>query len=69
MHPRTGGAKTSLSRLQSAVSSAISGNLARNSGPVSRIGKQFYYRHWDGINRKRLGQREHLGAATVERWF
>ena len=26
-------------------------------------------RHWDGISRARLSQREKIGSATVERWF
>jgi transposase len=26
-------------------------------------------RHWDGISRSRLSQRERIGSATVERWF
>jgi transposase len=26
-------------------------------------------RHWDGISRSRLGKREKIGGATVERWF
>jgi transposase len=26
-------------------------------------------KHWDGISRRRLGQREGIGSATVERWF
>lgn len=26
-------------------------------------------RHCDGISRSRLGQRESIGSATVERWF
>jgi transposase len=26
-------------------------------------------KHWDGISRRRLGQREAIGSATVERWF
>jgi transposase len=25
--------------------------------------------HWDGISRSRLGQRQGIGSATVERWF
>jgi transposase len=25
--------------------------------------------HWDGISRRRLGQRQGIGSATVERWF
>jgi transposase len=28
-----------------------------------------FYKHWDGINRRRLGQREGISPATVERWF
>jgi transposase len=28
-----------------------------------------FIRHWDGISRCRLAQREGLGSATVERWF
>jgi transposase len=31
--------------------------------------RSVFLRHWDGINRSRLGQREGIGAATVERWF
>jgi transposase len=31
--------------------------------------RMIFYRHWDGINRRRLGQREGLGSATIERWF
>ena len=26
-------------------------------------------KHWDGISRSRLGKRERIGSATVERWF
>jgi transposase len=26
-------------------------------------------KHWDGISRSRLGRREGIGSATVERWF
>jgi len=26
-------------------------------------------KHWDGISRSRLGKREGIGSATVERWF
>jgi transposase len=26
-------------------------------------------KHWDGISRSRLSQREGIGSATVERWF
>jgi transposase len=28
-----------------------------------------FVRHWDGISRSRLGRREGIGSATVERWF
>jgi transposase len=31
--------------------------------------KMIFFRHWDGISRHRLGQREGIGAATVERHF
>jgi len=31
--------------------------------------RSVFQRHWDGINRSRLGRREGIGAATVERWF
>jgi transposase len=31
--------------------------------------KSIFLAHRDGINRSRLGRRENLGAATVERWF
>jgi transposase len=31
--------------------------------------KMIFFRHWDGISRRRLGQREGIGSATVERWF
>ena len=31
--------------------------------------RMIYYRHWDGISRRRLGQREGIGAATVDRHF
>lgn len=30
--------------------------------------KSVFLRHWDGISRRRLGQREGLASATVERW-
>ncbi|MBV8073609.1 MAG: transposase family protein [Acidobacteriaceae bacterium] len=26
-------------------------------------------KHFDGISRRRLGEREHLSSATIERWF
>jgi transposase len=28
-----------------------------------------FVQHWDGVNRSRLGRREGIGSATVERWF
>ncbi len=31
--------------------------------------RSVYLKHFDGINRRRLGQREGIGSATVERWF
>jgi transposase len=31
--------------------------------------RSVFLRHWDGINRRRLSQREGIGSATVERWF
>lgn len=31
--------------------------------------QQIFQDHWDGINRSRLGKREEIGAATVERHF
>jgi len=31
--------------------------------------RMIFFRHWDGISRRRLGQREGIGSATVERWF
>jgi transposase len=31
--------------------------------------RMIFFRHWDGISRRRLGQREGLGSATIERWF
>jgi len=31
--------------------------------------RQIYQLHWDGINRSRLGQRENISPATVERHF
>jgi transposase len=31
--------------------------------------RSVFQAHYDGINRSRLGQREGIGAATVERWF
>ncbi len=33
-----------------------------------RFGSMIFFRHWDGISRRRLGQREGIGSATVERW-
>ena len=31
--------------------------------------KMIFFRHWDGISRRRLSQREAIGSATIERWF
>lgn len=31
--------------------------------------RSIYLKHWDGISRSRLSQREGIGGATVERWF
>jgi len=31
--------------------------------------RSVFLKHWDGISRRRLGQREGIGSATVERWF
>lgn len=31
--------------------------------------RSVFQRHWDGISRSRLGRREGIGSATVERWF
>jgi transposase len=31
--------------------------------------RSVYEKHYDGVNRSRLGRREKIGAATVERWF
>ena len=33
--------------------------------------RSIYHKHWDGISRSRLGEREGIGigSATVERWF
>jgi transposase len=36
---------------------------------TERFRRMIFFRHWDGISRRRLGQREGIGAATVERWF
>jgi transposase len=38
----------------------------RSTEPFRR---QIFWRHFDGISRKRLAQREGIGSATVERWF
>ncbi len=34
-----------------------------------RFRKQVCQQHYDGINRSRLGRRENISSATVERWF
>ena len=31
--------------------------------------RSVFVAHWDGVNRSRLGKREGIGSATVERWF
>ena len=31
--------------------------------------RSVFVAHWDGVNRSRLGRREDIGSATVERWF
>jgi transposase len=31
--------------------------------------RSVFQNHWDGISRSRLGRREGIGSATVERWF
>jgi transposase len=31
--------------------------------------RSVFVQHYDGVNRSRLGQREAIGSATVERWF
>lgn len=34
---------------------------------TERFRSMIFFRHWDGISRRRLGQREGIGSATVER--
>jgi transposase len=36
---------------------------------TERFRRMIFFRHWDGISRRRLGQRERIGSATIERWF
>lgn len=31
--------------------------------------RSVFLKHWDGISRSRVGKREAIGSATVERWF
>jgi transposase-like protein len=31
--------------------------------------RSIFVKHWDGISRSRLSERERIGSATVERWF
>jgi transposase len=31
--------------------------------------RSIFVHHWDGVSRRRLGRREGIGSATVERWF
>jgi transposase len=38
----------------------------RSTEPFRR---SVFVQHYDGVNRSRLGKREGIGAATVERWF
>jgi transposase len=38
----------------------------RSTEPFRR---SVFLKHWDGISRSRLAQREGIGSATVERWF
>ena len=38
----------------------------RSTEPFRR---SVFVRHYDGVNRSRLGEREGIGPATVERWF
>jgi transposase len=38
----------------------------RSTEPFRRM---IFFRHWDGISRSRLAQREGIGSATVERYF
>jgi len=38
----------------------------RSTEPFRR---SIFLKHWDGVSRRRLGQREGIGSATVERWF
>jgi transposase len=41
----------------------------RGVGRANRFAGVCFRSIWDGINRSRLGEREGIGAATVERWF
>jgi transposase len=44
------------------------GLLARRRA-TEPMRRSVFQAHYDGVNRSRLGQREGIGAATVERWF
>jgi hypothetical protein len=63
----TAGFQMAMPRLWPILPSAAS---AYPSAPASQAYQQAIYRqHLDGINRSRLGRREKIGAATVERYF
>jgi hypothetical protein len=36
---------------------------------TARFRRMIFFRHWDGISRRRLSQREGIGSARIERWF
>ncbi len=48
---------------------ALAGGLAEPEGESELPAGAIYRQHLDGINRSRLGHREGIGAATVERYF
>ena len=43
--------------------------LLKGQHATEAFRKMIFCRHWDGISRRRLSQREGIGAATVERHF
>jgi transposase len=43
--------------------------ILRSQHASEAFQKAIYQQHLDGINRSRLGRREYIGAATVERYF
>lgn len=43
--------------------------LLKGQHATEAFRRMIFYRHWDGISRRRLGEREGIGAATVERYF